>query len=258
MANIKLKKGFTLIELMVVMVIIGILAGLVFLGFYSWRAKARDAKRIAELEQVQTAINLYILKYGSPPPRDHIYAAAGSDNLGLAGLWSIVRAQEAEPDPLPEGPPAGELAEPEPEPAEPGPCADYFADGCVKCTGDADWNYVGFVITGDMYCESRGSACVAVASDVDDKCDNPGGGESEDEELLAFINEGFVKEYLKASHNLGEDPKYTGGDKEYPRFHYRVVGRTYVIGAQLEIGRNSPKTCPSHWIEAGINYCLGN
>lgn len=52
------KRGFTLIELLVVIAIIGILASTVLTSLNGARAKGRDTKRIAEMQQMFRAISL--------------------------------------------------------------------------------------------------------------------------------------------------------------------------------------------------------
>lgn len=53
------KKGFTLIELLVVIAIIGILSSVVLASLNSARQKSRDARRVADIKQIQLALELY-------------------------------------------------------------------------------------------------------------------------------------------------------------------------------------------------------
>lgn len=62
-----LKRGFTLIELLVVISIIGILSSVVVTSLAEARTKARDAKRVAEIQQVRTALEMYYNGAGSYP-----------------------------------------------------------------------------------------------------------------------------------------------------------------------------------------------
>ncbi len=56
---IKKQKGFTLIELLVVIAVIGILATLILVQFNTVRQKARNTKRLADLNSIQKAVELY-------------------------------------------------------------------------------------------------------------------------------------------------------------------------------------------------------
>ncbi|MFH1551303.1 MAG: prepilin-type N-terminal cleavage/methylation domain-containing protein [bacterium] len=57
------KRGFTLVELLVVIAIIGILSSVVLVSVQSARAKARDARRLSDLNQISTALELYYAQY---------------------------------------------------------------------------------------------------------------------------------------------------------------------------------------------------
>ena len=61
------KRGFTLIELLVVIAIIGILSSVVLASLNSARLKGRDARRISDIKQLQTALNLYNDAHASFP-----------------------------------------------------------------------------------------------------------------------------------------------------------------------------------------------
>ena len=54
-----LSKGFTIVELLIVIAIIGLLTGIVMTSLTPAKSKARDAKRISDLGNVQAALELY-------------------------------------------------------------------------------------------------------------------------------------------------------------------------------------------------------
>src|SRR5436853_5053100 len=66
----KNQKGFTLIELLVVIAIIGLLASVVLLSLNSARAKSRDAKRLADIRQLVSALELYFNDKGGYAPTE--------------------------------------------------------------------------------------------------------------------------------------------------------------------------------------------
>ena len=62
----KKKKGFTLVELLVVIAIIGLLSTLAFISLNNARSKARDAKRVSDVRQIQSALELYYNNQTTP------------------------------------------------------------------------------------------------------------------------------------------------------------------------------------------------
>ena len=64
----KKRKGFTLIELLVVIAIIALLSAVVLSTLSTARMKGRDARRIADLAQIQTALELYFDATNFYPP----------------------------------------------------------------------------------------------------------------------------------------------------------------------------------------------
>ncbi len=67
MKNMFTKKGFTLIEILIVVAIIGILASVVVVGLGPAQKKGRDSRRVSDLRSVQNALELYYGKNGQYP-----------------------------------------------------------------------------------------------------------------------------------------------------------------------------------------------
>ena len=73
-------KGFTLIELLVVIAIIGILSSVVLASLNSARKRARDTRRLSDMNQIQTALEYYYDNHGRYPQSD--YDGCGGWDVG--------------------------------------------------------------------------------------------------------------------------------------------------------------------------------
>lgn len=80
------KKGFTLIEILVVIAIIGMLSALALISFTSARARGRDARRLSDLRQMATALELYNNDQNSYPDADITLGDATHDCLNSDGF----------------------------------------------------------------------------------------------------------------------------------------------------------------------------
>jgi type II secretion system protein G len=93
------KRGFTLIELLVVIAIIGILSSIVLASLNSARKKGRDARRVADIKQIQLALELYYDANSNYPTSAEYAADLVSDgfisSLPLDPLSAISYAYEA-------------------------------------------------------------------------------------------------------------------------------------------------------------------
>ncbi len=91
MAYARKRRGFTLIELLVVIAIIGLLSTLAVVSLNNARQRSRDAKRLSDIKQLQTALELFYSENGSYPLSD--VAAPGtiliSDDGNATGTGTV-------------------------------------------------------------------------------------------------------------------------------------------------------------------------
>lgn len=71
-----MKKGFTLIELLVVISIIAVLSTLSIVSLGNARQKSRDTRRVSDIRQIQTALEMYALNR-----TDGLYPVTSSANI---------------------------------------------------------------------------------------------------------------------------------------------------------------------------------
>jgi prepilin-type N-terminal cleavage/methylation domain-containing protein len=76
-------RGFTLIEMLVVIAIIAILSGIIIANLSGAKGKARDAKRVSDLGNIQMALELYFDRCNQyPQPTSGNGSAIGNGGTG--------------------------------------------------------------------------------------------------------------------------------------------------------------------------------
>lgn len=85
----KRNSGFTLIEMLIVVGIIGILSSIVLVGLGRSRYAGRDARRVADLGQVQNGLELYYSKCGIYPGDKDCVATTNPSTW--AGLVTVLK-----------------------------------------------------------------------------------------------------------------------------------------------------------------------
>ncbi|MFA4999660.1 MAG: prepilin-type N-terminal cleavage/methylation domain-containing protein [Parcubacteria group bacterium] len=86
--SLKFAAGFTLIEMVIVIAVIGILMGLIFRGVGSIQQNARDTRRVGDLSnKIPTQLELYFIKCGHyPTTGDCGSSVSGAGELSWSDL----------------------------------------------------------------------------------------------------------------------------------------------------------------------------
>ena len=88
------QKGFTIVELLIVIVVIGILAAISIVAYNGVTQKARDDQRISDARNIINAAASYQAEIGSWPTRANL---TGYNTVKLSGT-AASRLTDAEPD----------------------------------------------------------------------------------------------------------------------------------------------------------------
>jgi len=138
------KKGFTLIEMLIVIAIIGILASMVIVSLGPSQAKARDAKRMSDLRQIQNMLEIYYTANGGYP------SSQGSVPISSVNFGNLQATQ-----PIPQVDPSGK---------------PY----CYKSTGTLAGNTAaGYYIGTQLEISSSSNSCMTSCSGSNGNTTNP-------------------------------------------------------------------------------------
>lgn len=82
------QKGFTLLELLVTVAIVGILSAIAIPTFNTYRRQAKAGATAAEMRSVVTGFYAYLAAYGDWPEDSHLTLPAGMEDFIDPSVWS--------------------------------------------------------------------------------------------------------------------------------------------------------------------------
>lgn len=94
------QRGFTIVELLVVITVVGILAGIGVSGYSNFRDRANKAAADAAWRDLQVAINLYEVESNQPFPRYHNLTTGASQPENGALVEAVADVLKPPPDVL--------------------------------------------------------------------------------------------------------------------------------------------------------------
>jgi prepilin-type N-terminal cleavage/methylation domain-containing protein len=83
-------RGFTIIELMVVLSIIAILSSIILTSLQRSQEKSRDARRVSDIKEIQLALSLYYNDNSCYPPNIYNNSTCGTATSGLSPNYMSV------------------------------------------------------------------------------------------------------------------------------------------------------------------------
>ncbi len=88
--SLRRQKGFTVVELLIVIVVIGILVSLVLIGYGTTQAKSRDNKRLTDAKAIELALESYRSQNTDYPPSNTTTQLGGA----ATGSWETSGAAQ--------------------------------------------------------------------------------------------------------------------------------------------------------------------